>query len=115
MEDAAIYVAIFCPYVYAPAVLVQLQERLPVPFAMAFYGPRDEQRVLTAKLTRAECTQALAVIAPLGMQGLILDIQVYQGEEMPQELLPPGHPDDPDLPSSSYSGTHFRFRGSSNS
>jgi hypothetical protein len=115
MEDATIYVAIFCPYVYAPAVLVQLQERLPVPFAMAFYGPRDEQRVLTAKLTRAECTQALAVIAPLGMQGLILDIQVYQGEEMPQELLPPGHPDDPDLPSSSYSGTHFRFRGSSNS
>jgi len=110
VEDATVTVALFCTEVHAPAV----QARLPMTFAMACYGPRDEQRVLTAKLTYAEWTHALATVVSLGMRGLILDVKVWQqGEEMPQELLPPGHPNDPDLP---FCGTgasaHFSFRGS---
>ncbi len=95
MDDRTISVAVFCRYEHGPLV----QDRLPVRCATAFYGVRDEQRVLTATLPRAAWLPFLAALVSLGLEQWLLEVRLWDGDAIPQELLPPGNPDDPELPS----------------
>jgi hypothetical protein len=101
-----IKVGVFCPAPLAPLVAA----RLPGEWMLAWYGPHDEQRVLTGLLEPDQWVAAQALLAGFGMRGMVSRWQTWTEDEViPQELLPPGYQDNNRLPSNRYRHASFHF------
>ena len=106
-----IKVGVFCPAHLAPMVAA----RLPGDnWMLAWYGPHDEQRVLTGLLEPDQWVTAQALLIGFGMRGMVNRWQTWgEDEVIPQELLPPGYQDNNRLPIVRYrsaGGYHFSSR-----